>query len=84
MRDTIRNRQPADPAAVARTVDGRRPERLNAAEREAAVAELNRLGYSDGAIAKRVGITPRAVIRIRQRTGVPTAWRGGRQLRSVA
>ena len=60
-----------DDVAVLRACDGDTSIRLTIAERREAVRALHRRGMSDGAIATRLSITARTVLRIRQELDLP-------------
>ena len=88
-----RRRSEVDDVSVSLCTEGRLPGHdLNAREREEAVRILHQKGMGDPAIAARMGITDRTVMRIRQRLDIPAnddpggalAKQSARQLISMA
>lgn len=59
-----------DPVAIELATEGQKV-RLTPLERAEAIRRLNGRGLSDPKIAATIGCTPRAVLRIRQRVGIP-------------
>lgn len=63
-----------DEVAVAAAMAGRRPVGLRPAERVEAVRRLAELGCADSAIADRLGVCDRTVLRWRQEHQIPSRW----------
>lgn len=72
-----------DEVAVLRAVMGEPPAVMTRGERVAAIAQLARRGYSDRAIADRIGITTRSVTRLRSQYGIPSRIAPGDYLPSM-
>lgn len=66
-----RSRDDIDPVAVGRACEGQPPAHLTVGERREAVRRLHGRRLNDKQIARRIGLTNRTVLRIRQDLGLP-------------
>lgn len=64
------SRTEVDPVAVERALDGDPTRPLGVAEKVTAIRIAVRRGWNDREIAERIGVTPRHVLRTRQRHGI--------------
>lgn len=58
---------------VERVINGGPPTGLSRSERDEVIRRLNAAGLSDPQVAQRVAITPRTVLRVRNRLDIPAA-----------